>query len=558
MDLKGWIKGAFNIDKLVKPTEPAKVETPKTVVENTSTPTPAPKPAPKVEETKPVAKPATTAKPSTGQLEELPWIAELRKHIGLAEVKGPKHNPTIVQWLKDMGKYSGENKSWYYEDESAWCLTGDIEVLTSDGFIRLDEINGILPEAVAMLDPITKEVKFTKDYDIIHKDYEGVVYNFKKRGLVCDPDHKFYGRWTGTGQDQLRKVKHLTKYGVGVPCITTSAPGVNATDKELEFLAAYLSDGHLPSSKKVRFHLSKTRKMELLDKYPYLRKSEEKKVYGVSTKVCFTYVFDISLLRLDYIDKNKTLHWPTIRNFSKEQAKVFIDAYSQFDGTQTNNGFEVFTANPVLWEQLNYLATMAGYKSTPYKVKQVSPNSKIEYLYHVYVSRSKRRYFRPENFKKEDFKGTLYCLTVPTSIMIIRTTKGIIMPIGNCGLAVGHALGVSGRFVVPEWFRALKWSDEKYLTKLDKPAYGCIGVKERKGGGHVFFVVGLISPGYVACLGGNQGDKVSIIPIAIKDIKGFYWPSKWENKQCVKQTPNPLRYDLKIVSATGRLGASEA
>lgn len=245
MDLKGWIKGAFNIDKLVKPTEPAKVETPK--VEPKVESTPAPKPAAKVEETKPVAKPATTAKPTTGQLEELPWIAELRKHIGLAEIKGPRHNPTIVQWLKDMGKYSGENKSWYYEDESAWC-----------------------------------------------------------------------------------------------------------------------------------------------------------------------------------------------------------------------------------------------------------------------------------------------------------------------GLAVGHALGVSGRFVIPEWFRALKWTDEKYLTKLDKPAYGCIGVKERKGGGHVFFVVGLISPGYVACLGGNQGDKVSIIPIAIKDIKGFYWPSKWENKQCVKQTPNPLRYDLKIVSATGRLGASEA
>nr|DAQ70026.1 MAG TPA: Tail associated lysozyme [Caudoviricetes sp.] len=247
MDLKGWIKGAFNIDRLVKPSEPAKVETPK--VEPKVESTPAPKPAAKVEETKPTPKPTTTptAKPTNGQLEELPWIAELRKHIGLAEIKGPRHNPTIIQWLKDMGKYSGENKSWYYEDESAWC-----------------------------------------------------------------------------------------------------------------------------------------------------------------------------------------------------------------------------------------------------------------------------------------------------------------------GLAVGHALGVSGRFVVPEWFRALKWSDEKYLTKLDKPAYGCIGVKERKGGGHVFFVVGLISPGYVACLGGNQGDKVSIIPIAIKDIKGFYWPSKWENKQCVKQTPNPLRYDLKIVSATGRLGASEA
>ena len=70
MDLKGWIKGTFNIDKLVKPSEPAKVETPKPVVENTPTPTPAAK----VEEPKPTPKPATTptTKPTTGQLEELP------------------------------------------------------------------------------------------------------------------------------------------------------------------------------------------------------------------------------------------------------------------------------------------------------------------------------------------------------------------------------------------------------------------------------------------------------------------------------------------------------
>ena len=228
MDLKGWIKGAFNIDKLVKPTEPAKVETPKV----------EPTPAPKVEETKPVAKPATTAKPTTGQLEELPWIAELRKHMGMHEKVNGKSNPIIVQWLKDMGKYSQEQKSWWFETSTSWC-----------------------------------------------------------------------------------------------------------------------------------------------------------------------------------------------------------------------------------------------------------------------------------------------------------------------GTAVGHALGEVDRFVIPTWYRAKDWA---------KPAYGCIGVKSRTGGGHVFFVVGLISPGVLACLGGNQGDRVSIIPIPISKIESFWWPSKWENKQCVKQTPNPLRYDLKIVSATGRLGASEA
>ena len=33
-------------------------------------------------------------------LPELPWIAEARKHVGQKEIKGPKHNPVIMGWIK--------------------------------------------------------------------------------------------------------------------------------------------------------------------------------------------------------------------------------------------------------------------------------------------------------------------------------------------------------------------------------------------------------------------------------------------------------------------------
>ncbi|MGJ4827234.1 TIGR02594 family protein, partial [Neisseria gonorrhoeae] len=52
---------------------------------------------------------------------ELPWIAEARRHIGLKEIPGAKHNPTIVQWLKETGGFPGAAKSWYFEDETPWC-----------------------------------------------------------------------------------------------------------------------------------------------------------------------------------------------------------------------------------------------------------------------------------------------------------------------------------------------------------------------------------------------------------------------------------------------------
>ena len=45
---------------------------------------------------------------------ELPWMAEAKKHIGLKEIVGAKHNPKIVEWLKEIpkgqGGRSGENQ----------------------------------------------------------------------------------------------------------------------------------------------------------------------------------------------------------------------------------------------------------------------------------------------------------------------------------------------------------------------------------------------------------------------------------------------------------------
>lgn len=128
-----------------------------------------------------------------------------------------------------------------------------------------------------------------------------------------------------------------------------------------------------------------------------------------------------------------------------------------------------------------------------------------------------------------------------------------------CGLAVGHALGVSGRFVVPYWFRAKAWADEQYMTKLDKPAFGCIAVKSRQGGGHVFFVVGMDQKGRILGLGGNQGNQVSIVPFNKSEIDSYWWPSKWDGERCIKSIPSLKRYQLSNLQvATLSQGVSEA
>ena len=44
------------------------------------------------------------------------WLTEARKHLGLTEIPGPKHNATILGWVKRLG-------GWFTDDETPWCGT---------------------------------------------------------------------------------------------------------------------------------------------------------------------------------------------------------------------------------------------------------------------------------------------------------------------------------------------------------------------------------------------------------------------------------------------------
>lgn len=48
-------------------------------------------------------------------MNELPWMAEAKKHIGQKEVKGPKHNSWIVSLWKAI------KRGGIKDDETAWC-----------------------------------------------------------------------------------------------------------------------------------------------------------------------------------------------------------------------------------------------------------------------------------------------------------------------------------------------------------------------------------------------------------------------------------------------------
>ena len=81
-----------------------------------------------------------------------------------------------------------------------------------------------------------------------------------------------------------------------------------------------------------------------------------------------------------------------------------------------------------------------------------------------------------------------------------------------------------------------------------KPQLGAVGVKARKGGNHVFQIVGITADGLrFKALGGNQSNGVNIIDVFVRDVTAIRWPKEV-----------PQRNIALPVMPAGVIGASEA
>lgn len=117
--------------------------------------------------------------------------------------------------------------------------------------------------------------------------------------------------------------------------------------------------------------------------------------------------------------------------------------------------------------------------------------------------------------------------------------------IAQCLQSVGMTRGPSTGKAKPmqypyNWYRALAYQTEGGV-ELDKPAYGCVAVKTRKGGGHVCFVVGKTAKGALVCLGGNQSDMVCYAVYKKSDFSSFMWYG-------ATTRPAEGRYDLPLIA----------
>lgn len=91
-----------------------------------------------------------------------------------------------------------------------------------------------------------------------------------------------------------------------------------------------------------------------------------------------------------------------------------------------------------------------------------------------------------------------------------------------CGGAMAWWMQQAGIEYPKAYYRARAWLD--WGVKLSTPAYGCVAVLERKGGGHVGIVTGETADWRLVLLGGNQGNAVTEATFERDRVLGYRWP----------------------------------
>lgn len=94
-----------------------------------------------------------------------------------------------------------------------------------------------------------------------------------------------------------------------------------------------------------------------------------------------------------------------------------------------------------------------------------------------------------------------------------------------CGVAMGAWMDRAGVPIPSAYYRARAWLD--WGHQIHEPIVGAVVVFERTGGGHVALIEGVNAAGDLMCLGGNQGNAVSVAPFQRSRVLGYRWPVEY-------------------------------
>lgn len=309
-----------------------------------------------------------------------------------------------------------------------WCLTGDHEVLTDNGWVRLDEWPG---GKIACWHPSGETVSF-QEANALSFPYSGDLYEYsdKRIAQISTPDHRMYckmrygGEWcTATVEDMAGRR----------PCIpfTGYRRGGSMDQANLRVLVMVQADGHYTAEGCIRLAFTKKRKIERCK--TLLRSAAVQ--YSVHEYPDRT-VFIVHARHMPMwlrMFQNKTFGtW-----LLEESGDVFFDELAYWDGCRAGpNSIQYVTCNRQNADMVQAFAHITG-RSALVRMKHRAdehPGWNDAYVVDIWLKPINCHEIRVRPAIRH-YEGRVYCAETPTGYFMVRR-NGRVWVTGNSGRLV--------------------------------------------------------------------------------------------------------------------------
>ena len=358
----------------------------------------------------------------SGLSQHIDRALELRQLLGKTSVK--KYQAMLDSVCKD-GRIRGITQ-YYGTRTGRWCLTGDHEVLTEDGWQRLDSWTG---GKILCWSPAAEALSFQKSERVVF-DYHGPMITFTGQRIeqIATPEHKMAvlgkdGRWEPKEASQL--TGRFT-----IPFTGKRLPRGYGNGDTLRVLIMTQADGYYTADGCVRYHFIKLRKIERCKRL--LRRAGIPFVtdqYGATTRIRIPAQC-VPLWLRQFRDKTFG-YW-----LLDEDPAVLFDELCEWDGYRCGpNSIQYSSTNERNVDVLQACAHCAGLSATKLRKNKSNDNWNDSYILNVWLTPGRGTSIRKEQIGRVNHEGPVYCAVTPTGYFAVRR-NGKVWITGNSGRKV--------------------------------------------------------------------------------------------------------------------------
>ena len=309
-----------------------------------------------------------------------------------------------------------------------WCLTGDHEVLTPDGWVSLEQWQG---GEIVCWSPQTEVFSF-QQANALSFDYAGKMIQIStQRCEQCStPDHRMpYLQRDGSWG--VKTMEELSSHRFSIPFTGKRIGMESATPYQLRTLIMTQADGHYTHEGDLRFHFRKVRKVQrckfLLRKceVPFLESAHGDGTVTICVKSRY-----LPLWLRQF--RNKTFgYW-----LLDESPDIIFDELPQWDGYHCGpNSMQFTTTNRQNADIIQAAAILSGRSATLVRKQRGEVKWKTAYYVNIWNQPGRGSAVRIEKVSHILHNGKVYCAETPTGYFLVRRS-GKAWITGNSGRLV--------------------------------------------------------------------------------------------------------------------------